>query len=149
MKKRFILLVVSILFIGLCVQSQTKNKNLNEFVTDLASMNVKLRGQLMLFGEYKDDMSTLTYSRYLEYLKKITTKSNKEVAELIKCAEKHIFAVKKNSFLIAIYSKKLNVVLYDDANTTVTDSIMVLPKNASPPDLIEFIKKTGYKIAKE
>lgn len=146
MKQRFILLLVSALFFSLCVQSQSKNKELQEFVSDLSSANIKLRGKLLLFGEYKGDLSKLTYDRYLELLKKNENKSNNGVAEFIQKADKHIFATKKNSFLIAIYSKHLNVVLYDDANTAFTDSIDTLSINEKIPDLNEFISKTGFRV---
>ena len=45
MKKGFILLVLSVLFFSSCVISQPKNKKLTEFVTDLSSVNGKLRGK--------------------------------------------------------------------------------------------------------
>lgn len=149
MKKLFILLSINFLFIASCVQSQTKNKELQEFVIDLSSANVKLRGTSMLFGEFKDDLSKLTYNRYIELLKENKTKSNERVVELIQYADKHLFAVKNNSFLIAIYSKHLNAVLYDDANTAFTDSIIVLNKNQIVPNLIELISKTGFKVINE
>jgi len=146
MKKGFILLVISVLFFSLCVQSQPKNKELNEFVTDLSSVNIKLRGKLMLIGEFKGDLSRLTYTRYIELLKENETTSGKGVAELIQGAEKHVFAVKPNSFIIAIYSKRLNAVLYDDANTAFIDSLRVLTKNEKVPDLIELIRNKGFKV---
>ena len=100
----------------------------------------------MLFGEYKGDLSKLTYNNYLKLLKESQSSSNKGIIAIIQGADKHIFGVKNNSFLIAIYSKHLNVVLYDDANTAFTDSIMILNKNEKIPDLKEFIRKTGFKI---
>ena len=145
MRKIFILLIISMLFIGSSCQAQTKNKELQEFVMDLSSANNKMRGKLKLFGEYKGNLSTMTYNRYLELLKKSETKSNKGISAIIANADEHLFAAKKNSFLIAIYSKELNAVLYDDANTSMTDSIIVLRKNQKAPDLIEFIRKTGFK----
>ena len=146
MKKGFILLVLSVLFFSSCVVSQPKNKKLTEFVTDLSSVNGKLRGKLMLFGEYKGNLSTLTYSRYIELLRENETNSSKGVVELIQDAEKHIFAVKNNSFIIGIYSKQLNAVLYDDAYTPFTDSVKVLTKDEKVPGLIKFIKKTGFRV---
>ncbi|MFA9370987.1 MAG: hypothetical protein ACERIH_04700 [Labilibaculum antarcticum] len=145
MRKVFIILICSVLLIGSGCQAQTKNKELEEFVMDLSSANNKLRGKLRLFGEYKGDLSTMTYNRYLELLKKNESKSNEGTTAIIENADKHIFVAKKNSFLIAIYSKELNAVLYDDANTTMTDSIVILQKNQKVPDLTEFISKTEFK----
>lgn len=148
MKKGFFLLIL-----GMCLfcsdsysQSHEKNKKLEEFVIDLSSANVNLRGKLSLFGQYKDDLSSLTYDRYLELLKENEKTSNKGVIELIQKADQHVFATKKNSFLIAIYSKDLQVVLYDDASSSFTDSIKTLAPNEKIPNLKEFISKTGFKV---
>lgn len=149
MKKGFIISLICIIALSLYVYSQSKNKELNEFVADLSSANESLRGKLLIIGEYKDDLSKLTYNQYLELLKKNESYSNKGVAEYIRKADKHIFATKKNTFLIAIYSKQLNVVLYDDANTALVDSVKVLLKNEKVPDLIDFINRTGFQISEE
>lgn len=148
MKKGFVLLII-----GMCLfcsdsysQPQIKNKKLEEFVIDLSSANVKLRGKLSLFGQYKDDLSSLTYNRYLELLKENEKTSNKGVVELIQKADQHIFATKRNSFLIAIYSKELKAVLYDDASSSFTDSIKTIELNDRIPNLNEFISKTGFKV---
>lgn len=148
MKKGFIVSFICIITLSFYVYSQSINKELNEFVADLSSANVNLRGKLLYKGEYKDDLSKLTYNHYLELLKKNESYSNKGVTEYIRKADKHIFATKKNTFLIAIYSKQLNVVLYDDANTAIVDSVKVLLKNEKVPDLVDFISKTGFEIAK-
>lgn len=145
MKKGFIILLISILYLGSCAQSQPKNKQLQEkqlqeFSTAFSSANIKLRGKLLLFGEYKGDLSKLTYDRYLELLKENENTSNKGIVELIKGSDKHAFAVKNNSFIIAIYSKRLNAVLYDDANTSSTDLIDTISINGKVPDLNELIK---------
>ena len=103
-----------ILFIGLWLfssygftQSQTKNKELQEFVIDLSSANTKLKGKLLLFGPYKNDLSSLTYDKYLQLLKENESVSDKGIAEAIRRADQHLFAASKNSFLIAIYSKEI------------------------------------------
>lgn len=144
-----ILVILGVLFIGSFCQGQTASKSLQEFVQDLPSVNIKLRGELMLFGEYKNDLSSLTYNNYIILLMKNERKSAKGVAEIIQSADKHLFATKKNSFLIAIYSKKLNVVLYDDANTAFTDSIKILKANEIIPDLKNFIIKSGFKLVND
>lgn len=144
MRKGTILLFVSVLLFGSCTNSQTKNKKLEEFVMDLPSANVKLRGQLKLFGKYKGDLSTLTYEHYLVLLKENESASNTGLSQIIKDADKHVFVAKDNSFLIAIYSDELKAILYDDANTPFTDSILVIQKNTKIPDLNDFIKKSGF-----
>jgi hypothetical protein len=134
MKKKLLIILFALLF-GLYCQAQTASKQLEEFAMDLPFANSKLRGELMLFGDYKGDLTSLTYKNYLILLKRNEASSERGVAEIIKAAENHIFATKRNSFLIAIYSKKLNAVMYDDANTAFTDSIKVLQYNEKIPDV--------------
>jgi len=145
MKKGFILLIVTVLCFSSCVvQSQPKNKGLNEFSSDWATANFSLRGTLKLYGEYKGDLSRLTYASYLEQLQKNIKSSGKGIVELIKESERHVFAVNQSSFLIVIYSKRLNAVLYDDSNTGYIDVIHNMLPNEKVPDLNEFVRKTGF-----
>jgi len=146
MKKRILLLIVSIFSLSICVQSQPENKQLQKFKTALVASNTIILGDLQGEIETKD-ISKLTYDRYMELLKKDRNRLTKMVMKIIKRSNKHLFAVKNNSFLIAIYSKRLNAVLYDDADTTIkTDSVHVLSKNEKIPDLNEFIHRTRFTV---
>jgi len=149
MKKVMMLLLISIVIGTSCqTQSQTKKKNkqITEFVSDLSTANYKLRGRLNMIGEYKGDLSSLTFKRYIELLGENETYSNKGVNKILESSDKHLFIAKKNSFLIAIYSKKLNVVLYDDATTSgpAVDSLVVLSKYKEVPVLTEFISGADF-----
>ena len=146
MKKGIILHIVSFLFFSLCVQSQPKNKHLQKFATAIAASNTIILGDLRVDIE-THDISKLTYDRYIELLKENANRSTKKVIKIIEQSDKHLFAVKCNSFLIAIYSKRLNAVLYDDANTaSKTDSVHILTKNDKIPDLNEFVRRTGFTV---
>lgn len=149
MKKKIILIVIGVLFINTCVQSQPKDKDLQEFVTSLSSTNVKLRGKLMLFGEYKGNLSPLTYKDYIKLSEKNESESNKGITKLIKRSNKQFFVSDSTSFIIAIYSKSLNAIICDDASTAFTDSILILQKNVSVPDLAQFAIKTKIKVKKK
>jgi hypothetical protein len=144
MNKYFKIIFFALFFAGNLCQAQTYNKKLTEFVFDLTSSNIKLRGQLMQIGEFKGDLSNLTYEKYLTLLKASEKSSNRGITEIIRSADKYLFATKKNSFLIALYSKELSVVLYDDANTSKTDSVKPLFKDEKIPDLKEFVRKSGF-----
>jgi hypothetical protein len=144
MQKGLILLIVSVFFLGSFSQDQPKYKKLQEFAFDLSSVNKKIRGQLKLSDDFNGDLTKLTFVKYLECLQEMENTSSEGVTEIIQKADKHIFATSKVSFIIGIYSKELNVVLYDDANTDIIDSVKVLFENEIAPDLHEFISKTGY-----
>jgi hypothetical protein len=147
MRKSYILLIIAIWFLGSCsyAQPKTENKELEEFVTDLSSANVKLRGKLLLFGTYKGDLSGLTYDHYLKLLKENESESDKGLSELIKKSDKHLFVAQKNSFLIALYSKDFGVVLYDMANSAFTDSIKQIGPNDKISNLVDFIGSSGFR----
>ena len=147
MKKQFYTILISTILIVSISPSQAKNKNkkLHEFVMDLSSANNNLKGKLSLYGEYKGDLSTLNYKQYLLLLKENESFSDRGLAKRISRTNNQVFAAQKHSFLIALYSKKFNMVLYDDANTDTLDSLMILPKGGKIPDLIEFIGKHDYK----
>jgi len=144
MKKKSIIILIA-LFICSLSQAQNQNKELEELAMDLSSINVQVRGNISLFGKYKGDLSNFTYEAYLDVLKKMEKSSNKGISSTIQQAEKHYFSSKKNSFIIAIYSKKLKAIIVDDANSALPDSVKVFRKNEKIPDLKSICVKWGYK----
>lgn len=146
MNKEIILILIVLIFNCNISQAKEKDKKLNEFAVDLASANIKLRGTLRLSPEFNGDLSTLSYNYYLVALKNSETKSNKGISKIIRKSEGHVFGVKNNSFLIAVYSKKLSAVLFDDANTMRLDSIIVINKKEPIPGLTEMVKNTGFQM---
>ena len=144
MKKKSIIILIA-LFICSLSQAQNQNKELEELAMDLSSINVQVRGNISLFGKYKGDLSNFTYEAYLDVLKRMEKSSNKGISSTIQQAEKHCFSSKKNSFIIAIYSKKLKAIIVDDANSALPDSVKVFRKNEKIPDLKSICVKWGYK----
>ena len=141
MKSKILLLVAGLLIVFSSCKAQDVNKDLNEFAIDLASSNIKLRGSLLLIGEYTDNLSTLTFERYCFLLKQHETPSTKGVSKVIKEANNHFFRSNTSSFQVVLYIKRFNAVIFDDANTFGIDSIKILRSNEEVPDLIEFICK--------
>ncbi|BBE16299.1 hypothetical protein AQPE_0436 [Aquipluma nitroreducens] len=131
-------------FSGSVLQAQTRYQKPDDFIFDLGSSNNKLKGNLLLSGIYKDDLTQLTYEKYLIALKESEKSSNQGLAEVIRKADQHFFTTKEKSFLIAIYSKEFNLVLFDDAVSQKTDSVVHLPKGGTIPDLSEFAKKSKF-----
>jgi hypothetical protein len=132
--------IVVILILSSCT-AQKINKQLQEFSENFSTANVHLRGHLMLFGDYKGDLSTLTYDKYITLLKQNEEFSTKGVEKIVQQSDHHYFIVKKNTFLIVIYSKKLNAIIFDNASTAFCDSVHVLKKHEPIPDLARFIKE--------
>lgn len=140
MKKLFLLMLGIFLSILIC-SAQKVSKDLQEFAMDFSSTNVKIRGELMLFGKYKNNLSSLTYELYIEMLKKSELKSNKGIAKTVSKVEDKYFQSEPKTFVIVIYSKKWNAIICDDANTAFVDSIKLLSPNEKVPDLKRFVKK--------
>ncbi|MGA3015031.1 MAG: hypothetical protein ABSD71_13475 [Bacteroidales bacterium] len=139
MKRNFTILSIAVVLIFSCT-TQKVQKQLDEFLEAFPTANYHLRGHLMKFGEYKGDLSNLTYDKYLTLLEQNEEFSTQGVAKTVKQSNQHYFVSKKNTFFIVIYSKKLNAVIFDNASTTFCDSIKVLKKNEPVPNLVKFIK---------
>lgn len=138
MKKVFLILFV--VFSVTLSYAQTQSKELQSFIADLSSSNVKLRGELVLFGKYKGDLSTLTYEAYYEALKSSIKKSNKDVADLVNESDKRYFIATRNSFTIVLYNKKMNAVICDNASTAFVDSVLVIKDKENIPELKTLIR---------
>lgn len=127
-------------YVSICF-AQKIDKDLQEFAQDLSSINVKIRGDLMLFGKYKGNLTEMTYGSYIQMLKKSEMKSNKGISEIINKADKKYFQSKSNTFIIVIYSKKMNAIICDNANTAFIDFVKVLGPDENIPDLKSFVEK--------
>ena len=139
--KRKLLLSLGILLAILISFAQTPIKELQEFAQDLATANMHLRGNLMLYGRYKNNLSTLNYKSYLNLLKKTETISNKGITTEIQKSVKRYFASNDTTFYLVLYIKKYNAVIYDNAYKSTIDSIKLLKPNESIPDLSTFPRK--------
>ena len=141
MKKNLLLLSTLVFLVLSCCHVQKPNQSLQEFTEKFPTANVQLRGHLILFGDYKGDLSKLTYDNYISLLKQNEQPSTKGVEEIVEHADQHYFKAEKNTFLIVIYSKMLNAVIFDNATTTFCDSIKVFKTNEPVPALSGFIRE--------
>lgn len=141
--------MISILLFGCFGRTEQQNKKLAEFKMDLSSANSSLQRTLLLFGGFNDDLSVLTYERYIEEFIKNETSSYNGVGKMFKDANQYLFAAKKKSFLIAIYSEELGAMLYDDSSSRGIDSVIIINNFDRIPDINEFISESGYTVVRE
>ncbi|MBA4405757.1 hypothetical protein C0389_00625 [bacterium] len=138
--KRIIGFVVVILISG-CVGSKEIDSRLNQdFLSDLASENNRVAGDLYL-ESFSEDLSNLTYDYYLSFITKNEAPSAKGFSNLVKNADYHYFRTQKESFVIALYYKNENTIVCDNSNTSFIDSIKVYGLKDSIPELVNFAKK--------
>ena len=143
MKKPFLLFIVTVVLLSSC-QAQKINSHLQKFSQQFATANMHLLGHLMLFGDYKGNLSTLTYEKYLILLKENELYSTKDVAKTVQQSDQHLFIAKDSTFYVVIYSKRMNAVVCDDANTSFCDSIKILQQNEVVPELKTFIREKKH-----
>lgn len=141
MKNRLFLLLVLLIFTSSCIGQNSNEKALQSFCNAFSSVNVKVRGEYALFVD--GNLSGLNYETYISKVDAEGKASGKDVAKIVKSAEKRYFESRPNTFIIVIYSKKMNAVICDDANTAFVDSVRVLKKHEPVPDLKSFVKTDG------
>jgi hypothetical protein len=139
MKKTIHISIFLVLIFSSC-QTQKINSHLQKFSQQLSTANVHLLGHLMLFGDYKGNLSTLTYDKYLILLNENELYSTKNIANTVQSSDQHLFKAKDSTFYVVIYSKEMNAVVFDDASTSFCDSIKVLKNYEVVPELSKFIR---------
>lgn len=132
------LLLTLLVFTSSCITRNADEKALQSFCNAFSSVNVKVRGEYALFVD--ENLSGLNYETYIGKVDAEEKASGKDVAEIVKSAEKRYFEPRPNTFVIVIYSKQMNAVICDDANTAFIDSVRVLKKHEPVPDLKSFVK---------
>jgi uncharacterized membrane protein YvbJ len=140
MKKYILLLFVSI-FICQCTPNVPQNSKINEsFYEDLRTENKRVRGTLYL-DKFNQDLDSLTYKYYIQYLKDSPQQSAKGLAELIESADSNYFKARPNSFLMALMYKSERKIIVDDAYTAKLDTVLLIKEGESFPNLEEFAQK--------
>lgn len=119
---------VAVLILALLINMHRNKKHeqkmIEEFLSDWGSANTKLRGKLLLFGKHRGDLSKLTFEEYFECLKIEERVSETGMIDFISRSDNTFLLAEKRSFAVAIYLRKLNKVLIDDANTAFTDGVI-------------------------
>lgn len=117
------------------------DEKLQEFSQSFATANVQVRGFLKLFSDDKNGLSTLTFENYLTLLKQNVKYSTKNVWKIVQQSDQHYFKTDKNTFFVAIYSKKLNAIIIDNAATPFCDVVKTLLKGEPIPNLSKIIEE--------
>ena len=137
---RIIVLAVISLSICACTCSKDFNRTIDQdFISDLASENNRIAGDL--YFDYNSDLSNLTYDSYLTFITKNEKPSSIGFSKKVKNADYHYFRSNKNAFVIALYYINERTMLCDNSNTSFLDSVKVIGKEDSIPELSEVASK--------
>lgn len=142
MKKR----ITNLSYIGLILLinfSCTSNKEIvdQSFYLSFASENNRMKGDMFLSDEFSNNLQTLTYDYYLNYIVDNLKGKDKRILKLIKYADKQYFEGDSLTFRIALYYLSDKIVLYDDADTPLLDKIDTLKANDKIPLIKEYFQK--------
>jgi len=142
MKKIFILFLL--LIISSCATLKEKN---SAFLLSLGSENVRLRGNLAR-NECRDGFKSLTYEKYLDYLKEKEVVASKGLSEKIKESDDHYFETTDDSFAIGLVFYKKRLILYDDAHSSkiiFENDTGTFDAKTKTPLLSDYVKKAKIK----
>ncbi len=140
MKLKTIILLITTIFSGCTFYSSIDNKLDQDFLTDFASENYRIAGDLYL-DYYNENLSTLSYDYYLTFISKNEAPSAKGFSKIVKNADYHYFKTQKNCFLLALYYKKENMIICDNSNTAFLDSVKTYSSKDTIPELSQFSLK--------
>ena len=129
-----------ILLLSCCLYSCflcRSNEYLDEdFYADLWSENNRLNAQLYL-DVFEQNLDTLTYDYYLNYLKINLAPSAKGLPEKIETASEYLFETKKTSFMIILLYEEDHRIVADIATTAFLDTLINTTDSSTSPDLKE------------
>ncbi len=110
-------LLLSIIICG-CSCSKDIDRTINQdFISDLASENNRIAGDL--YFELNSDLSNLTYDYYLTYISQNEKPSSIGFSQKVKNADSHFFTSNKYAFVISLYYLNEKTMLCDNSNNCI------------------------------
>ena len=101
----------------------TFEEDIQQFAQSFSSLNVRLRGDLILFSSLKGDLSSLTFEQYKHYLSVNPGSSSKQVYKIVAGCKDYTFTPSLDSFKIILCSKKLGITIAQDAREVYYSSV--------------------------
>lgn len=136
--------VFTLLFLFLCSCSSVSSiiEINDEYLMDLAKENYRL-GATMYLDEFDEDLSSLTYDFYVNYVEQYQAPAAENLSVKIKAADKYYFSPKKEGFFIVLLYKGENKIVGDDSRTALIDTVLII-KDLNITLLDSIAGKFGY-----
>jgi hypothetical protein len=131
------------LFISITCCSHKETIVNDDFLNDLASEDNRIAAQLYL-DVYNNNLDTLTYDAYINYLKTNEAPSARGLVGKIQKASGHYFKTKKSAFLFTLFYADENEIVCDNSGTSFIDSVYIYKSNEPIPGLKEFSDKIKF-----
>ena len=112
----------------------------DDFFTDFASENSRISGALYL-DHFDEDLSTLDFDTYFEFLEKDVKSSAVEIVPVIKNADQKLLVGYEDFFIVLLYFKEEGLIIGDNSNTAEKiDLNEPAPKENGDVQLSSFLK---------
>ena len=134
MKRYLIIFGFSMLLISSCFFCRDKTFPDDDFYNDLASENNRIWGELSL-DVFDDNLESLTYDFYINYLDENKMPSAEDLVERIKKADQYYFSATQETFIIMLFYEGPSVIVGDNAATTIPDTVLTWSDTEGTPDL--------------
>jgi len=143
MKKLFLINTVLLFIVG-CSPSVTTIKEIDaHFLSDLGSENNRIAADLAE-TIFDDNLDTLSYNFYIDYLDKNSTPSAEGLVCLIKKADEKYFETNEHSFFLVLYYKCNGQIIGDYSETSFVDTVITITGETDIPsfkNLTELLMK--------
>ena len=143
MNKTILFFVLLFLVSNGCLLFQSNSCLSDDFYSDLASENNRINAVLYL-DVFNENLENLTYEYYIQYLDQDEKPSAKGLVDKIRQADDYYFKTKQKSFLILLLYREENTILGDIAITAFLDTVYIIEKGETIPDLKDFSKKLEF-----
>ena len=128
--------VFTLLFLFLCSCSSVSSivEVNDEYLMDLAKENYRL-GATMYLDEFDEDLSSLTYDFYINYVVQYQAPAAENLSVKIKAADQYDFLALSDGFIITLFYKTQNKIIGDDSRTALIDTVIFVDKESQIFDL--------------
>lgn len=100
----------------------TGKPDIDAFTESLRTTNYQMRGDLYAFT-YQQDLSSFTYADYLKEINQLNTERSRQLLEVIRSADDHLFIAEKDTFFVGLKSEELCFVLFDNASSIKLEAV--------------------------
>jgi hypothetical protein len=129
MKSKFKVLILLFLFLYACSSVSSVVDVNDEYLMDLAKENYRL-GATMYLDEFDEDLSSLTYDFYINYVEEYQAPAAENLSVKIKAADQYDFLVVSDGFIITLLYKTQNRIIGDDSRTALIDTVIFVDKES-------------------
>ena len=129
MKSKFQVFTLLSLFLYSCSSISSIVEVNDDYLMDFAKENYRL-GATMYLDEFDEDLSSLTYDFYINYVEQYQAPAAENLSVKIKAADQYDFLALSDGFIITLLYKTQNKIIGDDSRTALIDTVIFVDKES-------------------